>query len=104
MAKKKPKGQQLPVVFETFQAPIPYMVMQLEKPQPSCFNGSVCVVKYRITIEKVEEPDEAVAARLVKLWLDSDNSHHMEPLSRVGKEFGVDLHQHKFGANRRKHA
>jgi hypothetical protein len=53
----------------------------------------VRVEKYRVTIEKIEEPAEVVRARLRKLWAECDNNHNIQPLLATGKKFGIDLRE-----------
>jgi hypothetical protein len=66
--------------------------------EPSCFNRMVRVVRYRITVEKIEEPDEVIRARIQKLWDECDNHHDKEPLMAVGKRYGLELG--KWGAKK----
>ena len=56
--------------------------------EPSCFNGMVRVVKYRITVEEVEEPIEVIHERLQKLWDESTNWHNRMPLEMAAKKYG----------------
>lgn len=77
--------------FETFRDIGAFEVRQLTQEQPSCFNGMVSVEKYRVTIEKVQEPIESIRARLQKMWDECDNHHHREPLARAGLKYGIDL-------------
>jgi hypothetical protein len=78
-------------MFETFRDIGTYEVHQLRQAEPSCFNGMVRVEKYRVTVEKVEEPADVIHARLRKMWDECDNSHHREPLIRAGLKYGIDL-------------
>jgi hypothetical protein len=77
--------------FETFRDIGPFELRQLTQNEPSCFNGLVRVEKYRVTVEKVQEPVEAIRARLQKMWDECDNHHHREPLARAGFKYGIDL-------------
>jgi hypothetical protein len=77
--------------FETFRDIGQFELRQLTQEQPSCFNGMVRVEKYRVTVEKVQEPVEAIRARLQKMWDECDNHHHREPLARAGLKYGLDL-------------
>jgi hypothetical protein len=77
--------------FETFCDIGPHELWQLTQNEPSCFNGMVRVEKYRVTVEKVQEPVEVVRARLQKMWDECDNHHHREPLAREGLKYGIDL-------------
>jgi len=56
--------------------------------EPSSTNGNIQVEKYKITIEKLEEPKETIFERLELLWVTDDNFHNYEPLERKAKELG----------------
>lgn len=77
--------------IETFRNPEGYWLNQLINKEPSCFNGSVNVEKYEITIVKIEEPKEVYKERLQKLWDECDNHHHWAPLKIKAKQLGVEL-------------
>jgi len=64
--------------IETFREITGYWLNELKKEDPSCFNSIVEVEKYRVTIEKIEEPKEVYQKRLQKLW-DECTNHHAEP-------------------------
>lgn len=109
MAKKSKKAppngppEFTPVVIETFHEPGVWEQSKLRAEAPSSFNGIVRVLKYRITIERIEEPLEVIQARLLKLWREEDNHHHYHPLNAVGKRYGLDLPELAyFGCDRRK--
>lgn len=92
MSKKlKTEARDYPKVFETFRSIGSFELMNLTKKEPTCFNGAVEVNKYRITIEKVDEPNEVIAERLQKLWDDCDNMHHWTPLKRAAEKIGYTL-------------
>lgn len=59
--------------------------------EPSCFNGEVAFERYRVTVERIEEPDEVLVARLVDLWETSDNIHDAPPLQKAAKWLGASL-------------
>lgn len=79
------------IIIETFNELKGYWLNQLKKDNPSCFNGMVDVEKYKITIEKIEEPKEVYQERLQKLWDECDNHHHWTPLKATAKRLGVEL-------------
>jgi hypothetical protein len=79
--------------FDTFRELEPFDIRQLMQNDPSCGNGMVRIQKYRVTVEKVEEPLEVLHARLRKLWDECSNHHHREPLLRMGRKHGIDLHK-----------
>lgn len=72
--------------YITFCKPAPYNLIIQEG--PSCFNGRARVEKYKITVEKVEEPIEVIHERLQFLWDYSDNYHDSEPLKEKAKQYG----------------
>lgn len=78
-------------VIETFKELRGYWLNDLIKENPSCFNGMVDVEKYRVTIEKIEEPKEVYQERLQKLWDECDNHHHWNPLKATAKRLGVEI-------------
>ena len=80
--------------FETFRDIGYYEIHNLTQTEPSCFNGAVRVVKYRIIIERVAEPPSTIRERIQKLWDECDNHHHWTPLQKTGKKYGLDL-KHK---------
>jgi len=89
------------IVFDTFRALGAWERSNLEHREPSCFNGCVAVRKWRITIEPLDEPREEVCARLQRLWEESDNHHHWNPLKAEAATLGYEL-AGDFGAKRRK--
>ncbi len=97
--KRKTKQQlpEYPKVFETFERP--YFPHQ-GREEPSVFNGMVNAERYRITIEKIEEPNEVIAERLMKLWRACDNHHNREPLKAMAERIKIDLPWDAFGIDR----
>ena len=80
-----------PLSFETYDATISmYNGIRLD-PEPSAFNGSVRVVRYRVTVEPIDDPPEVIAARLQKLWRECNNHHMWGPIAATAKRHGVDL-------------
>lgn len=77
--------------IETFKEIKGYWLNQLKKESPSCINSMVEVEKYKVTIEKIEEPKEVYQKRLQKLWDECDNHHHWRPLQATAKRLGVEL-------------
>jgi hypothetical protein len=57
---------------------------------PSVGNGDVRVVRYRVTVEPIDEP-EAVAGRIRTLWRLCSNHHEWQPLRAAAKRHGVTL-------------
>lgn len=83
----KGNKEQFPVTIETFRNICPNLP-NLTEDKPSCFNAVVNVVKYKVTVEVVEEPVEEIHKRLEKLWLECDNIHHWKPLNEAAKKYG----------------
>ena len=79
-------------VIETFRDIGSYELGQLRQSEPSCFNGMVRVERYRVTVERIEEPVEVIRERLRAMWATTKNHHHRDPLLRMGKKYGIDLH------------
>ncbi len=65
--------------------------------EPACGNGKVTVERYKITIEKVDEDEEVIKERLIKLWKECDNWHRWEPLKAAADKYGLDLNKIKRG-------
>lgn len=92
-SKKKaaPEAPRYPLVIETFRALGFYEERQLRMDAPSAFNGDVRFRRYRITVEEIPESAEVLGARLQKLWEESDNHHHTDPLRRAAEAIGYEL-------------
>jgi hypothetical protein len=92
MAKKyTPPPEPATRVIETFRKIGQYELGNLTSDEPSCFNGRVSIHRYRVTVEKLEEPDEVLKERIQKLWDECDNSHHWGPLQDAAKGLGLKL-------------
>lgn len=77
-------------VFETYGDPQD-QIQRVMKEEPHVFNGIVRVERYRVTIERIEEPQEALQARLIELL---DQPGHIDKNKRVrqeAKRLGVTL-------------
>jgi len=66
--KKTPKktplpSETFPQVITTFMKPEYYFLNQIKREQPTCFNGSVSIKRYRITVEEIQDPTELLCAR-----------------------------------------
>ena len=97
---KLPLGPQFPIVVETFQALGAYEIGKLRQ-DPSCWNRNVSVEKFRITIEKVDEPVEAIHERIKKLWRECENHHHVWPLKSAAAKHGLVLDDDERGTERK---
>ena len=104
-AKRRPRakpGPEWPLVLETFNEPSmlgPTRAIYLDA-EPGCMNGSVSVVRYRVTVEPIDEP-EAIRVRILKLWRECDNFHHWEPLRQAGLDHGIELVSNERGKERK---
>ena len=80
-----------PLEFETFR-PLGFgdQISFLQK-EPSAFNEMIRVIKYRITVEPIEEPVEVYRERLRELWRKNTNHYNCRPLVEAGKKYGIDL-------------
>lgn len=58
---------------------------------PFVFNGKVSVRQYKITIERVDEPEEVIVERLRKLKRESKNIHVSEAIAKFCKENSIKL-------------
>lgn len=96
-----PQPEPFPRIYEMVGLPF-FDSWQLRTSDvPTCFNGDVRVEKYRVTIEKVEEPVEVIHERLRKLWRESDNHHHYEPIRSVARKWGLELDPSEHGRARK---
>lgn len=80
-----------PKIFETFKEIGTWESIGWVDSEPSAFNGWVRVERYRITVEKIEEPIEVIHQRLEQLWLECDNWHHWEPLLNKARQFNYSF-------------
>ena len=77
--------------FETFRKLGSYERMNLLQKEPSRFNANVRVVKYKITVEQIDEPLDVIQARIKKLWDECDNRNDRPALKEVAKKYNMDL-------------
>lgn len=70
------KPDEYPKVREFFGAPSSWEIGRLGHSHPSCFNGVVDIERYQIRVEKIDEPEDVIEARLKKLWRESEPNHH----------------------------
>lgn len=77
--------------FETFREPGRFVAEHLKQESPSCFNGTVAVRRWRVTIELVDEPSEVIVERIRKLRSETKNIHHFTPLRNEAAKYGADL-------------
>lgn len=79
------------IEFQTFKEFGTYYLREMTDKEPSCFNSTVRVQQFKVTIEPIEESKEVYQERLQKLWDECDNHHHWLPLESKAKELGVEL-------------
>lgn len=77
--------------FETFRDIGSFEQSQLTTKEPYCFNGSVGIRRYRVTVEEIDDPPKVLEARLRKLWREEDNHHHWGPLQAAAAKLGIEL-------------
>ena len=65
--------------------------MNLIENEPTCFNGDVRVLRYKVTVELIEETDEVIRARIQKMLDECDNHHHHGPLRVMDKKYDLEL-------------
>ena len=88
-----------PMVVETFREPS--SLLRERQDEPSSFNGWVRVTRYRITVERIEEPVEVIHERLRKLWRECDNHHEWQPIEAAAKAHGLVLDRGERGTRAR---
>lgn len=88
------------IVAEVFRLPWSLRSDLRDSQEPSSFNGTVEVRRYRVTVEEIPEPDDVIAARLTKLWEECANHHHWRPLRHEAAKIGLELPMETFGKNR----
>lgn len=81
--KKKPAKPEYPKVIELFGVPWGIDTLAAGHTEPSYFNGVVTVERYRVTVEKLEEPVEVIQERIRQLWR-SLTTHNIWPLREAG--------------------
>ena len=98
MSKKKRSDER---TFETFKEVSRHDERIMTEAHPSCFNGQPNVVKYRVTIERVPEPDAVIRDRIEALWRSSKNWHDIAPLQKAAKRYGLDLDMKEYGVDKK---
>ncbi len=61
------------------------------RPSPFAYNGFAVVYRYKVTVERIEEPDAVILARMVDVWraVESRGRETLEHHAR--RRFKVDL-------------
>jgi hypothetical protein len=85
-----------PVVFETFAhtQDINRLVRSHQKDKPSHVNNEICVQRYRVTIELIEESDEVIRDRLLALDEERGHCDKARAIRTEAKRLGIDLKKH----------
>ena len=92
MKRSKPaQSDTYPKIFETYRRIGDYTISDMTQDKPSCFNGTVSVRKFKVTISVIDEPIEVIRERIQELWDKCDNYHHWDSLRAVAKEYGFEL-------------
>lgn len=94
MKKKTPAPKfidtQGPESFEVYGRPsIPSYLATDSK--PDSFNGRVHLERYRVTVEKIEEPIEAIHERLREIFAKVKGTRNADAVLAAAKEWGVVL-------------
>ena len=66
-------------------------VAQLQRTEPSAFNGIVCVRKYRVTVQEIVESEDTIRQRIQELCWNCDNSDEHAALQREARVCGMDV-------------
>ena len=77
--------------FETFKKLGPYERTSLLQKDPSMGSKSVRVVKYKVTVEKIDEPLDVIRARIRKLWDERDDWQDQSSLLAAAKDYNIVL-------------
>ena len=93
-----------PKVVETFRRVGTYDTASWTWEEPICFNSTVAVEKYRITVERIEESVDVYKERLTKLWRGCGNNNHCQYLEATAKRLGVNLNPVDFGKDHKKNS
>lgn len=59
--------------------------------KPDSLNGKVRFERYRVTVEKIEEPLEVLHERLRQIYAEVKGSRRAEAVLEAAKELGVEL-------------
>lgn len=98
---KKPAEPTYPKISETFADPS-WSINNVALPHPRVGNGDAQFRRYRVTVELIDEPQEALADRVHKMWRETNNHHHRMPLRTAAAELGIELDSREFGADVKK--
>jgi predicted component of type VI protein secretion system len=77
-------------VFDTFGNPED-QIQRLLIAEPTAFNGLVRVERYRVTVERIEEPKEVIKARLQELLNQKGHIDKNKQVRRAATRLGIKL-------------
>lgn len=79
--------------FSTFETPDPSShSFRSLSPGPGVGNGDVWVYRFRVTVERIEEPAEVILERMVEMFRGETNHHRREALAgEAWERFKVNL-------------
>lgn len=79
-----------PRELDTYRDPM-RLIERYAATEPSATNGDVEIIRYHVTIERIDEPAEVLHARLLKLWRTSEPNHHnWDPMREAARAIGMD--------------
>lgn len=79
-----------PESFEMYGRPNLGFYLSRES-KPDSFNGEVSLERYRVTVEKIEEPLEVLQERLRQIYAEVKGTRRADACLAAAKELGVDL-------------
>lgn len=79
-----------PVVFETIGDPAS-QIERLLQDEPSVFNGTVNVERFRVTIERIEEPEDVLKGRLNDLLNQRGHIDKNKHVRKAAAQLGITL-------------
>lgn len=79
-----------PLVVDVYGEPyMPYVFSRVQPPMEAT-NGIIQIERYRVRVDRIEEPVEVLRDRLKKLWrTDERNSHHWDAFLREAVRLGM---------------
>ena len=77
--------------FETFRTIRAHERVNFIQKYPSSFNREVRAIKYKITVEQIDEPLDVIQSRIQKLWNRCDNWRDKPPLLAAAKKYNMSL-------------
>ena len=78
------------VVFETFGDP-EEQIKRLLVEAPAAFNGIVRVERYRVTVERIDEPEDVLKARFCELLEQKGHIDKNKQVRKAAAKLGIKL-------------